>query len=134
MADIPGLIEGAAEGAGLGMQFLKHLSRTTLLLHLVDVYPIDQEEPPVQSARKVIKELEKWGEGLDLKPRWLVLNKIDTLEPSEVESHCRKIVEDLEWQGPHYLISTVTRQGLDQLAFDIMDYVEQTRPRHAEPE
>lgn len=134
MADIPGLIEGAAEGAGLGMQFLKHLSRTTLLLHLVDVYPIDQEEPPVQSARKVIKELEKWGEGLDLKPRWLVLNKIDTLEPSEVESHCRKIVEDLEWQGPHYLISTVTRQGLDQLAFDIMDFVEQTRPRHAEPE
>jgi len=79
MADIPGLIEGAAEGAGLGIQFLKHLARTSVLLHILDIFPGEGADDPVDAARKVIGELEKWGEGLDEKPRWLVLNKIDAL-------------------------------------------------------
>ncbi len=127
MADIPGLIEGAAEGAGLGMQFLKHLSRTGLLLHLVDVQPYESEEGPVEAARKIIAELEKGGEGLEEKPRWLVLNKIDRLMEEEVEVHCQAIVKGLNWQGPVFRISALQGDGVRDLMYQIMNFLEEQR-------
>ncbi len=127
MADIPGLIEGAAEGAGLGMQFLKHLARTRLLLHLVDVQPFEGQEDPVEAAEKIMAELEKWGEGLDEKPRWLVLNKIDRLPPEDVEEHCRAIIEGLDWQGPVFRISALQGDGVRELMYQIMNFLEQAR-------
>jgi GTP-binding protein len=133
MADIPGLIEGAAEGAGLGIQFLKHLSRTSLLLHLVDVAPYESDEDPVASARKVIGELEKWGEGLDEKPRWLVLNKLDILPEDEAAAHCDAIVGELGWEGPAFRISAVRGDGLKELGYRIMAFLEEQRAAHAEP-
>jgi GTP-binding protein len=134
MADIPGLIEGAAEGAGLGIQFLRHLSRTSLLLHLVDVEPYEAEETPVNAARKVIGELEKWGSGLDEKPRWLVLNKIDILPEDEVEDRCRQIVGELGWTGPVFRISAVRGDGLRELVFRVMEFLEQEKAEDAEQE
>lgn len=127
MADIPGLIEGAAEGAGLGMQFLKHLSRTGLLLHLLDVQPYESEETPVDAANKIVAELEKWGEGLDDKPRWLVLNKIDRLLEEEEEDHCREIVEALDWDGPVFRISALRGDGLRELMYQVMNFLEQSK-------
>ncbi|MGZ8249239.1 GTPase, partial [Methylomagnum sp.] len=133
MADIPGLIEGAAEGAGLGIQFLKHLSRTSLLLHLVDVGPYETDENPVTSARKIIGELEKWGDGIDEKPRWLILNKIDIVPEEELESHCGAIVEALNWTGPVFHISALAGEGLKKLTYAIMDFLEaQKAESHAE--
>lgn len=132
MADIPGLIEGAAEGAGLGMQFLKHLSRTGLLLHILDVEPYESDEDPVTTARKIIVELEKWGGGLDQKPRWLVLNKIDILPEDEVDARCDQIVSDLGWTGPVIKISAIRGDGLKMLGYQIMDFLEQQRLEHAE--
>jgi len=124
MADIPGLIEGAAEGAGLGMQFLKHLARTSLLLHLIDVAPYESEESPVDSAVKIIAELEKWGDELDEKPRWLVLNKIDNLPPDEVEGHCQAIVDGLAWDGPVFKISALQGDGVKDLIYQVMNFLE----------
>jgi GTP-binding protein len=132
MADIPGLIEGAAEGAGLGIQFLKHLSRTGLLLHLVDVEPYESAEDPVSAARKVIGELEKWGQGLADKPRWLILNKIDRLPEDEVEGRCRRIVEELGWEGPVFRISALQGDHLQDLVYRVMDFLEQQKADHAE--
>jgi GTP-binding protein len=125
MADIPGLIEGAAEGAGLGIQFLKHLSRTRLLLHLVDIEPYEGTDAPVAAALKVVGELEKWGEGLDEKPRWLVLNKIDSLPDEEVDAHCQAIVDELGWDGPVFKISALLGEGLKELTGRVMDFLEQ---------
>ena len=133
MADIPGLIEGAAEGAGLGIQFLKHLSRTGLLLHVIDVAPYESDEDPVDSARKLIGELEKWGGGLAEKPRWLVLNKIDIVPEDEVEEVCGRIVAELGWDGPVFRISAVRGDGLKPLGYRIMDFLEQQKAAHAEP-
>lgn len=133
MADIPGLIEGAAEGLGLGIQFLKHLSRTSVLLHLVDVSPYESDEDPVTSARKIIGELEKWGDGIDEKPRWLVLNKIDILPDDEIDSHCQAIVEALGWTGPVFHISALGGTGLKPLIYAIADFLEaQKAEQHAE--
>lgn len=135
MADIPGLIEGAAEGAGLGMQFLKHLARTGLLLHLIDVAPYESDEEPVEAAVKIIGELEKWGDGLDEKPRWLVLNKIDRLLPEEVDTHCQAIVDGFGWDGPVFKISALQGEGLRDLMYQIMNFLEQQREGgHAEEE
>lgn len=135
MADVPGLIEGAAEGAGLGIQFLKHLARTRLLLHLIDVMPYEGEEDPVEVARKIVAELEKRGEGLVEKPRWLVLNKIDRLEDGVVEQHCRDIVEALDWQGPVFQVSALRGDGLRELTYGIMNFLEQeAAERHAAEE
>lgn len=114
IADIPGLIEGAAEGAGLGVQFLKHLSRTGLLLHVVDIAPIDESDP-VESVRIVEKELEKYSAELAGKQRWLVLNKIDLLLEEEARAVCADIVERLQWQGPVFEISAVERVGTEAL-------------------
>lgn len=126
MADIPGLIEGAAEGHGLGVRFLKHLSRTQLLLHLIDVLPVDQSNPADQ-ARTIVNELRKHSEVLYNKERWVVLNKSDLLPKDEIESHCRSIIDELEWTGPVYTVSAVTGEGSQTLAADIMSHLEKVR-------
>lgn len=131
MADIPGLIEGAAEGHGLGVRFLKHLSRTRLLLHLVDVMPIDQTDP-VESAIAIVNELRKHSEVLYNKERWLVLNKSDLLPPEEMEQHCRNIVDGLEWTGPVFTVSAATGAGTRALAADIMKHLEALREQEEE--
>ena len=128
MADIPGLIEGAAEGAGLGIQFLRHLARTSLLLHVVDVAPMAEENEPVRAVRTIEAELEKYSGELAQYPRWLVLNKIDVLPPEQRESHCQAIVDALSWQGPVFRISAATSEGTQDLCFYIMQYLDE----HAE--
>ena len=134
MADIPGLIEGAAEGAGLGMQFLKHLSRTGLLIHVVDICPTEGVDDPVSSIRKIILELEKWGEGLINKPRWLILNKIDTMFENEAEERCAEIINELGWTDPTFKISALSGEGLRSLTFAIMEFLEQQKAEDAESE
>ena len=119
VADIPGLIEGAAEGAGLGIQFLKHLARTRLLLHLVDVLPPDESDP-VEEARAIVRELEKYSPELGAKERWLVLNKIDLIPEDEREAHCQAIIEGLDWQGPVFRIAALSKLGTDPLCQRIM--------------
>lgn len=126
IADIPGLIEGAAEGAGLGVRFLKHLARTRLLLHIVDMLPAD-ESTPADSARKIVNELEKFSPELANKPRWLVLNKTDLLPDDELEQHKATLLEDLQWDGPVYMISAITGKGTDILCGDIMNELERSK-------
>lgn len=132
IADIPGVIEGAAEGAGLGLQFLKHLLRTGLLLHLIDVEPYDSTESPVQAAKKIIHEVEKWSDELATKPRWLVLNKIDRLFEEEVDQRCQAIVDELEWKGPVFKIAAINGDGTRELMFAIMNFLEQQRREKSE--
>jgi GTPase len=132
IADIPGVIEGAAEGAGLGLQFLKHLSRTGLLLHLIDVKPYESMDTPVQSAQKIIHELEKWGNELVRKPRWLILNKIDVLQDEEKDTHCEAIIKELEWAGPVFKISAINGNGTKELMFAIMNFLEEQRRKARE--
>jgi GTP-binding protein len=126
VADIPGLIEGAAEGAGLGIHFLRHLSRTGLLLHLVDVAPPDGSDP-VEDVRTIVRELEKFSAQLGERERWLVLNKIDLLSDAERESRCKSIVERLGWGGPVFAIAAVSQQGTWELMYAIMDHIEQLK-------
>lgn len=128
IADIPGLIEGAAEGAGLGIQFLKHLARNRLLLHVVDVAPLDEKEEPVHAVRVIEQELAQYSEELAEFPRWLVLNKIDVLPEEQRESHCQAIVDALDWQEPVFYISAATGNGTQELCYEIMQYLEE----HAE--
>lgn len=128
IADIPGVIEGAAEGAGLGIQFLKHLSRTRLLLHLVDVAPLDGHDP-LDDIHTIINEVAKFSEARDgrelaSRERWLVLNKLDLLTEDEGKTLCDGIVNRLDWQGPVYRISAVQRQGTETLMYDILNYLE----------
>jgi GTP-binding protein len=125
MADIPGLIEGAAEGAGLGHRFLKHLARTRLLLHVVDMAPLDENVDPVHEAKAIIKELRKYDETLYRKPRWLVLNKADLLNEQDRDKICKKLVRDLRWKGRSFLVSAVTGTGCRELTYAIMEYLEQ---------
>lgn len=120
MADIPGLIEGAAEGAGLGIRFLKHLSRTRVLLHLVDVLPPDPDADPVKDARAIAAELKKFSPELASRERWLVLNKLDLLPPDEADQRCKDIVRRLRWKGPVFRISGATRTGTAELCQAIM--------------
>ena len=127
IADIPGLIEGAAEGAGLGHQFLRHLARTRLLLHLVDIAPFDETANPVHDARAVIEELKKYDEALYRKPRWLVLNKLDLLDPSERAQKCRQFQSDFGWQEKSFIISALTGEGCRELIFAVMQYLDQNR-------
>ncbi len=134
LADIPGVIEGAAEGAGLGLQFLKHLSRTGLLLHLVDIEPYESSETPVESVRKISHELEKWGDDLANKPRWLVLNKTDLVLDEELDAHCAAIVQELDWQGPVFQISALDKTGLRALMFAIMEALSSQRATTHESE
>ncbi len=125
VADIPGIIEGAAEGAGLGITFLKHISRTRLLLHLVDVAPFDHEVDPVESVRVIENELDKYGQDLSNYTRWLVLNKVDLIPEDERQAHCDDIIKRLNWSGPVYQISAINKQGTQALCFDIMQHVEE---------
>ena len=124
IADIPGLIEGAAEGAGLGIQFLKHLSRTRLLLHMVDIYPMEGTVDPISNIVAIEKELKKFSEELYAKPRWLVLNKTDLLDEEQLQELSNRITKDLNWQGPLYCISALAKQGTDKLVKDIMASME----------
>jgi GTP-binding protein len=124
MADIPGLIEGAAEGAGLGIRFLKHLQRTRILLHLVDIAPPDPDEDPVTGARAIVGELKKFSPELAKKKRWLVLNKIDLLSGKELETRCADIVRRLRFKGPVFRISGVTGEGTKELCQAVMRHLE----------
>ena len=123
MADIPGLIEGAAEGAGLGLKFLKHLRRTHLLLHLVEVSP-DGSRNPVDDARALEVEMARYSQELVRRPRWLILNKLDLYPQDAWEDQRQRLVAGLDWQGPVYAISAVTGEGTDALARGVMTYLE----------
>jgi len=124
MADIPGLIEGAAEGAGLGIRFLKHLQRTRILLHLIDIAPPDPEADPVAGARAIVKELKKFSPELAMKLRWLVLNKIDLLAGRERETRCADIVRRLRFKGRVFRISGATGEGTKELCLAVMPELE----------
>ena len=126
IADIPGVIEGAAEGAGLGLQFLKHLSRTGLLLHMIDVKPYDTTESPTETAKKIINEINKWSDDLANKPRWLILNKVDLLHESDKDL-CKTIINELNWKEPVFEISALKKQGTQNLMYKIMDFLDQNR-------
>ncbi|KOC91317.1 Obg family GTPase CgtA [Winslowiella iniecta] len=122
VADIPGLIEGAADGAGLGIRFLKHLERCRVLLHLIDLAPIDETDP-VDNARIILGELEKYSEKLFQKPRWLVFNKVDLLDDEEAEARAKAIAEALGWTDKYYLISAANRVGVNALCWDVMSFI-----------
>ena len=122
VADIPGLIEGAAEGAGLGHQFLRHLRRTRLLLHLVDFAPFDGSDP-VEQVRAIAAELEKYDAELAAKPRWLVLNKIDMVPEADRGAAVKSLVRRLRWKGPVFAISALTREGCDALVRAVYEHV-----------
>ncbi|HRH82374.1 MAG TPA: GTPase ObgE [Thiobacillaceae bacterium] len=127
VADIPGLIEGAAEGAGLGHQFLRHLARTRLLLHLVDLAPFDPETDPVREARAIVEELRKYDEDLYRRPRWLVLNKLDLIPEEERQQRVADFLAAFEWQGPVFAISAIKGEGCQPLVQAIMNYLDEQR-------
>jgi GTP-binding protein len=127
IADIPGLIEGAAEGAGLGHQFLRHLARTRLLLHIVDIAPFDDAIDPVAEARAIIEELRKYDEGLYNKPRWLVLNKVDMLPADERDAKRVAFLREFGWDAPSFCISALSGEGCQALVYAIMEYLESQR-------
>ncbi|WP_022952763.1 Obg family GTPase CgtA [Leucothrix mucor] len=124
IADIPGLIEGAAEGAGLGVRFLKHLTRTSLLLHMVDVAPLD-ESSPAEAFRIIENEIRQYSDELGDRERWLVLNKIDVLPEDEREAHCQAIIDELGWDKPVFMLSAATKNGTQELAYKIMQYMDE---------
>lgn len=125
MADIPGLIEGAAEGAGLGHRFLKHLTRTRLILHMVDMMPLDENIDPVQDAKALVAELSKYDETLYQKPRWLVLNKADMLPGDRREKICSDFIHQLGWKEKSFIISALTGEGCKTLTYAIMEHLEE---------
>ena len=132
LADIPGLIEGASEGAGLGLQFLRHLARTRLLLHLVDVAPLDAGTDPAREARAIVHELRKFDEALYRKPRWLVLNKIDLIPAGERERVVKRFLRNYRWKHNCVIISALSGEGCRKLAFAVMKHLEDERPPAAE--
>ncbi len=125
MADIPGLIEGAADGAGLGIRFLKHLQRTRVLLHLIDIAPFDPAADPVRDARTIVAELKKFAADLGTKERWVLLNKIDLVESKEAEKRAKDIIRRLRWKGPVFKISGATGEGTGELKQAVMRYLEE---------
>jgi len=132
LADIPGLIEGAAEGAGLGHQFLRHLARTRLLLHLVDIALLDAGADPARDARAIVQELRNYDEALYRKPRWLVLNKIDMVPTGERERAVRRFLRNYRSTGKSFIISALTGEGCRELVFAVMKYLEEQIPPTAE--
>ncbi|CAK9883704.1 MAG: GTPase ObgE/CgtA [Candidatus Erwinia impunctatus] len=132
VADIPGLIEGASEGAGLGIRFLKHLERCRILLHTIDLAPVDESDP-ADNARIILQELEKYSEKLFHKPRWLVFNKVDLLDPEEAASRAKAVVEALGWDDKYYMISAANREGVTPLLWDLMAFIN-AHPKEAEAE
>ena len=123
VADLPGLIEGASEGAGLGHLFLRHLQRTRLLLHVVDMVPFDDGADPVVQARAIVAELKKYDESLYKKPRWLVLNKLDMMPVDERAAKVRDFVRRLRYKGPVFEISALTHEGCETLVKDIYQHI-----------
>ncbi len=123
VADIPGLIEGASEGAGLGHLFLRHLQRTHLLLHVVDLAPFDEAVDPVAQARAIVAELKKYDAALHAKPRWLVLNKLDMVPEEEREKRVKDFVRRFRWKGPVFEISALTREGCQPLVRAVYQHV-----------
>ena len=133
VADIPGLIEGAAEGAGLGHQFLRHLQRTHLLLHLVDIAPFDSEVNPVKEAKAILKELKKYDEALHKKPRWLVINKIDLVPEEERQARVAALIKGYGKVARHFTISAIDGGGCRELTYAIMEHLEHSKP-HENPD
>ncbi len=144
VADVPGLIEGASEGAGLGHQFLRHLQRTRLLLHIVDIAPFDEGVDPVAQAKAIAAELKKYDPELHAKPRWLVLNKLDMVPTEERATRVKEFVKRMRYKGPVYEISALTREGCEGLIRDIYKHIHDRQveeqgpveidPRFAEPQ
>ncbi|WP_449757911.1 Obg family GTPase CgtA [Erwinia persicina] len=132
VADIPGLIEGASDGAGLGIRFLKHLERCRVLLHTIDLAPIDESDP-IENARIILGELEKYSDKLFQKPRWLVFNKVDLLDQEEAEARAKAIADALGWTEKYYLISAANRSGVNALCWDLMSFII-ANPKEAELE
>ena len=134
VADIPGLIEGASEGAGLGIRFLKHLTRNRILLHLVDMAPFDESDP-AEAALSIVRELERFSPTLAARERWLVLNKHDLLDEDSFALRREAVLAALDWQGPVYSIAAIRGEGTDTLCGDLMTYLEECRAREqADPE
>jgi GTP-binding protein len=131
VADIPGIIEGAAEGAGLGIRFLKHLARNRVLLHLVDMAPWD-EVTPAEAAVTAVNELHKFSPTLADQPRWLLLNKIDMVPEEELEERCQSVIDALDWDGPVFRISAINKQGTDLLVHQLQDYLDEKKAALAE--
>lgn len=131
IADIPGLIEGAAEGAGLGIRFLKHLSRCRVLLHLVDVAPFNESDP-VHVANAIVDELKRFSPALAERERWLVLNKLDLLPEDQQKRVCDQVISELGWEGPVYKISAISSRGTEKLAQDLMTYIEERNLQESE--
>jgi len=132
IADIPGLIEGASEGVGLGIQFLKHVARTRLLLHVVDIAPQDGETDPVEQVRTIERELNGFDRELLDRPRWLVFNKIDLLPPEQHEKIAKAIVRRLKWKQPWYLVSAIARENTWTICLDIQRFFDEQRRDAAE--
>lgn len=127
VADIPGLIEGAADGAGLGIQFLKHVARTSLLLHLVDMAPLDGETDPVEQVKTIEAELKQFDSALLKRPRWLVMNKADLLPEDERQKRAKEIVKRLKWKGPWFLISAIGREGTWPICLEAQKFFDEQR-------
>jgi GTP-binding protein len=128
IADVPGLIEGAADGAGLGIRFLKHLARTRLLLHIVDLAPPDPESDPVHDARAIVAELEKYSPELVAKPRWLILNKLDLIPEEEREERIAAFLKDYGHDGPWFGIAAISGEGCRPVVYAIYDALQKMAP------
>lgn len=124
LADIPGLIEGASHGAGLGIRFLKHLTRCRVLLHIVDMMPFDDTNP-ADNAKSIVNELQQFSPTLAKRERWLLLNKVDMLPPEEVEERCQAVVDALGWEGRVFPISAINKQGTDPLCAELLEHLEE---------
>ena len=133
VADIPGLIEGASEGAGLGIRFLKHLTRNRILLHIVDLAPLDESDP-AQAALSIVRELEQFSPTLAARPRWLVLNKVDLLDEQTLAERREAVLAALNWQGPVYEVAAIAKQGTERICGDLMTCIEQIKLDEAEDE
>ncbi len=134
IADIPGLIEGAADGAGLGIQFLKHLNRTHLLLHLLDISVDEAEKQFAENIRVIANELKSFSQGLTEKPRWLVFNKVDAVDTDAANELIETILKELDWQGPSFIISAVTGQGCKELVYAAHHWLEEQKTEVEEQE
>jgi GTP-binding protein len=132
MADVPGLIEGASDGAGLGIQFLRHLQRTGLLLHLVDIAPIDPDANPSTDVTAIANELSKFSADLAGKPRWLIINKTDLLAADELAVARQQLLSELAWEGPVFEVSAATGEGTEALGQAIMRELELKLEREAD--
>lgn len=127
IADVPGLVEGAAEGAGLGIQFLRHLTRTRLLLHMVDMAPADVKQDPVESVLTINRELERYSDALGSQDQWLVLNKMDLVPEDIRDELCQEVVDRLDWKGKVFRVSGQSGESCDGLCAEVMDYLDEVK-------